>query len=45
MPKWMDDCVMAYKKKGLSMDEAWKRCKGAEKNRKEGGKSDKKKGK
>jgi hypothetical protein len=33
MPKWLDDCVSAYLKKGLKSDEAWQRCKGAEKKR------------
>lgn len=29
MPAWIDDCVKSYLKKGLSEDEAWKRCNGA----------------
>jgi hypothetical protein len=33
MPKWVDKCVTRYKKKGVSKDEAWKRCMGAYKKR------------
>jgi len=29
MPAWIDACVKSYLKKGLSKDEAWKRCNGA----------------
>jgi hypothetical protein len=34
MPKWVDECVKRYKRQGLSSDEAWKRCKGAQKDQK-----------
>lgn len=33
MPKWVDQCVERYRKKGLSKAEAWKRCMGAYKKR------------
>jgi hypothetical protein len=29
MPEWVDKCVKRYLDKGLSKDEAWKRCQGA----------------
>jgi len=29
MPKWVDDCVKRYRAKGMSENEAWKRCNGA----------------
>jgi len=34
-PRWVDNCVQRYKQKGLSKDEAWKRCMGAYKKRKQ----------
>lgn len=34
MPKWVDQCVERYKKKGLPEKEAWKRCQGAYKKQK-----------
>lgn len=33
MPQWVDDCVKRYLAKGLSKDEAWKRCMGAHEKR------------
>lgn len=29
MPKWVDDCVKRYLKKGFTEDQAWERCMGA----------------
>lgn len=42
MPEWLDKCVERYKKKGLSKDEAWKRCKGAQQKQKKKSKKSKK---
>ena len=39
MPKWVDDAVKRYMKKGLSKEEAWKRAMGAyQKQKKKKGK-------
>ncbi len=43
MPKWVDECVKRYKKKGYSEDEAWKRCQGAYQKQKKQSKKKKKK--
>lgn len=36
MPKWVDDCVKRYMKKGLNKEEAFKRCMGAYNKNKKG---------
>lgn len=41
-PRWVDDCVQQYINKGFSEDEAWKRCKGAQKNQQRAKKTKKK---
>jgi hypothetical protein len=34
IPRWIDECVKRYLKKGFTEDEAWKRCRGAYEKRK-----------